>query len=102
MTDEEIRAEAIDRIARADYARWKVQYDKLADDLGDEPAPPYDDAPITGTGPKPTYRRAAVRNAADAVDALGDMLPIGEESRYLGRGRDRRTRYVTAWREVTE
>ncbi len=38
--------------------------------------------------------------AGRMVDDLGDLLPTGTESRYIGRGLDRRTRYVTDWKEM--
>ncbi|MFD4457680.1 hypothetical protein [Nocardia sp. NPDC058480] len=83
MTPEEIRAEAIERIARADYLR-RYRADGFMWETTTE-----------------AIRGQHRATAALAVDALGDMLPIGEESRYLGRGMDRRARYFTGWREVT-
>lgn len=42
MTPEEIRAEAIDRAARALYAAWKAANDRLAAAMGLDPTPSYD------------------------------------------------------------
>lgn len=78
-----IRAEALDRIARHLFAV------DAADACGGDP---FDDWAAR-------YRR----KAEPILEALGDLLPTGIESRYLGRGLDRRTRYVTDWQtEVTK
>ncbi|MFD3748356.1 hypothetical protein [Nocardia sp. NPDC058633] len=90
MTPEEIRAEAIERVARADWERDR----ELGRLFGD--AATWEELDKLAPGDENEWRV----DAAVLVDALGDMLPIGEESRYLGRGLDRRARYVTAWREV--
>lgn len=75
MTPEEIRAEAIDRIARTEYDAWKVAYDHIIrDDPHEQPAPTYDAAPA-GYGMKTGFQRSAAR----VVDALGDLLPTGRQ-----------------------
>lgn len=81
MTPEEIRAEAIDRAARALYAAWKAANDRLAAAMGLDPTPSYDEG---GDG---SPRKQAFRAHAEvAVDALGDMIPTGRQwaARYPG------------------
>jgi predicted Zn-dependent protease with MMP-like domain len=75
-TPEEIRAEAVDRVAR-----------RVAENSG-----------------RVTPNHIDHFQAGELVDALGDLLPTAMEGRYIGRGLLRRTRYVTDWREpeVTE
>ncbi|MBF6358108.1 hypothetical protein IU449_26795 [Nocardia higoensis] len=100
MTPDEIRALAAERVARAEYDDWKTHYDAITnrDVLDSEPpAPSFDNAP-DDYGPKQAYRRRAQR----VVDALAELLPVAVEQRYLGRGMDRKTRYVTNWIEHVE
>lgn len=81
MTPEEIRAEAIERIARADYEFWTSAWGKVA---GSEPqAPAYDDVPESGHSPAEHYRRAAIAEGTRAVDALGDLIPTGIDTRTI-------------------
>ncbi|MEV6219837.1 hypothetical protein [Nocardia sp. NPDC051833] len=88
MTAEEIRAEAIERVARADYLR-RYRADGFMWETTTEA--------IRGR------HRAA---AALAVDALGDMLPTGVERLAAYAVTDRTDdrlmqRYTTNWQDVT-
>ncbi|WP_305780044.1 hypothetical protein [Nocardia nova] len=85
-TPEEIRAEAIERIAAAEYLHWTSS--RAEESTWDD---------CTGQ-----WRDRFVDKATRAVDALGDLLPTAVEGRYIGRGLLRRTRYVTDWREPEE
>lgn len=67
MNAEEIRAEAIDRIARHQYNLWKHAVDGTGDYL---PPPTFDNA-IDTHG----FKRSCQQSAAEVVDALGDLLP---------------------------
>lgn len=98
MTPEEIRAAAIERLARSEYDAWKEAYDRLDDG---PPAPTFDEAG-DGYSMKRGYRRIAARQ----VDALGDLLPTAEEISTCfpdepAADDEPMRRYVTAWREVT-
>ncbi|MFC9966313.1 hypothetical protein ACFVH4_18955 [Nocardia ignorata] len=100
MTPEEIRAEAIDRIARASYAAWKHQYDVFEHASGfNALAPGYDD------WPRWPERESSIVTATRAIDALGDLLPTGEEISTCfpdepAADDEARRRYVTDWRCV--
>lgn len=83
MTAEEIRAEAIERIARARFARGVGTNGRTWDEL-------------------PDWAEVYLDGAAKDVDALGDLLPVAVEGRYIGRGMLRRTRFVTNWKEPEE
>lgn len=61
----DIRAKAIDTLARVDYAAWKESYDQLEGDAGGRHfAPDYDDAT------RWSARAVAITAATRAVDAL--------------------------------
>lgn len=87
-TREQIRAEAIERIARCLYERER----SICGVPGDLPW----DRQADG------WRDSWRGDAAGVVDALGDLLPTAMEGRFIGRGTARRTRYVTDWREPEE
>ncbi|MBF6416933.1 hypothetical protein [Nocardia cyriacigeorgica] len=72
MTPEEIRAQAIEVIERAEHDGW-LSGESLAEKAD---------------------------RVADALAAAG-LLPTGAEEGYIGRSRRRRQRYVTDWREIT-
>ncbi len=128
MNAAEIRAEAIERIARDSYESWRAVFNGLPV-YEDDPPPalPYDEAP-DDYHPK----RASRRTAVEAVDALGDLLPTKAEWGYhcgecgaddasedactpgepcvyspdrsvirkIRSGCDTQRRYVTAWRPI--
>ncbi|WP_029931071.1 hypothetical protein [Nocardia otitidiscaviarum] len=114
MTPEEIRAEAIERIARAEYTSWLERVRTKAAEWGEKCEHlPWNEAPDEGEWGRDRWRRAHVAN----VDALGDMLPTVIEQRVhpcdcqpcpeceaaaLADGATRQQRYVTAWQEMTE
>ncbi|MFE3052286.1 hypothetical protein [Nocardia sp. NPDC059239] len=83
-TRDEIRDKAIDRLARWKYEAWRKAVNDMPPIRGCEPSPgplSYDEAP------EHDYtRRAYRREAAKTVDALGDLLPTGQELRELEDG----------------
>ncbi|NEW49359.1 hypothetical protein GV792_04785 [Nocardia cyriacigeorgica] len=91
MTAEEIRAEAIERIARAEWAehhRAETVMDKRA-----------------WASERPAFRDTYRRWAARMVDALGDLLPTGEEISTSfpdepAADDGAMHRYVTDWKEM--
>ncbi len=108
MTPGEIRAEAIERIARADYTAWLERVRDVSD-RWDEPCEhlPWEDAPDEGEWGRDHWRRLHART----VDALGDLLPVAEvrrpkttevasraEVRHLTVGIERA--FITEWQEV--
>ena len=98
-TREQIRAEAIERIARAEYTSWLERVRVKAAEWGEECKHlPWDEQPDSGEWGRDYWRRIH----AGMVDALGDLLPTAMEGRFIGRGMLRRTRYVTDWREPQE
>lgn len=105
MTPEQIRAEATERIARAEYTSWLERVRARYVQDGEEcPHLPWDDAPDGGEWGRDRWRSAHVAN----VHALGDLLPVGVQESVDtwsdGRGRiireRRQVRYVGEWREV--
>jgi hypothetical protein len=80
MTPEEIRAEAIELIARDRFARGIGLSGKTWDEL-------------------PEWAATYLESAAHAVAAIDHLLPTGRQSQYLGIGRRRRHRYITDWTE---
>lgn len=71
MNTDTIRAEAIERIARAFYESWRSIFNGMPKYEGDPPdALPYDEA-----SDYYQIKRAYQRQATEAVDALGDLLP---------------------------
>ncbi|AHH20808.1 hypothetical protein NONO_c60320 [Nocardia nova SH22a] len=81
-TREQIRADAIERIARKMF------------EIDPREREPFDSAYLP-----PEVRDHYRKYAGVFVDALGDLLPTAMEGRFIGRGLARRTRYVTDWRE---
>ncbi|MQY24582.1 hypothetical protein [Nocardia aurantia] len=74
MSDGDIRAVAIERIARLSYADWKTQHDRgVGYDGEGGAAPEWADAP-GDSGPKLAFLTAA----GESVDAIGDLLGPGE------------------------
>jgi hypothetical protein len=104
---DEIRAEAIERIARAFYESWREIFNAMPKYPGDGPeALPYDEAPDDYK-----MKRGYRRQAAEVVAALGDLLPDayvesrgGCDVEKFGGEIVRRIpleeRYMTEWREV--
>jgi hypothetical protein len=97
---DEIRDEAIERVARAFYESWREIFNAMPKYPGDGPeALPYDEA-----ADDYKMKRGYRRQAAEAVDALGDLLPTVEEFNYfktnVSAGVVRARRYMTEWREV--
>lgn len=86
-TREQIRAEAVERIARGEFTFEARPLTPAPGEWAALPSPVQD-----------RYRR----RAAVLVDALGDLLPTAMEGRFIGRGMLRRTRYVTDWQEPEE
>ncbi|WP_280320068.1 hypothetical protein [Nocardia wallacei] len=96
MSKDDIRAEAVERIANV--IRSKHWCTDLDDGLGG-----YECCCGDSWG-FPTFdgcqtRHNAARTAAEYVDALGDIFPIATEESYIGRSTRRRWRYVTGWVE---
>lgn len=83
-TPDEIRALYIETLACADYMRL-FEPDGFRWDSTTE-----------------RVRDGHRRRAAQSVAALSEagLLPTGVEGRYIGRGLQRRTRYVTDWVEA--
>lgn len=90
MTAEQVRGEAIDRLARFEYEFTHPPHAYL-----NPSAWTWDARPESS---RDLYREWAARR----IDALGDMLPTEVESGLIGRSLRRRTRYVGPWQEVTE
>lgn len=87
---EQIRAEYVEIIAQAFYEADSA--DEMA--TTGEPSLPWERLDEAG-------RWRCVHDAALAVDALATVgrLPTGIDSRYIGRGLLRRSRYVTEWQD---
>ena len=104
MNAEEIRAEAIERIARVDYTGWLERVRaKYTEDGETCEHLPWDEQPDEGEWGRDRWRRFHTA----AVDALGDMLPTDIETTVsydlTGAGNDRRMRrFVCPWQEVTD
>lgn len=82
--DEEIRAAAIEVLARTERDAWKASFDLL--DGGDGPqAPPFDDAPADHV-----IMHGIMRQAARDIDALAEagLLPTGVEWGVADHGED--------------
>lgn len=90
-TADEIRAEAIERLARGQFDIDETDYATLA-----MPKREWRDVPEQVRG---RYRG----DAANLVDALGDLLPTRRETAAKAialTGWSRRQRYLTEWLEV--
>lgn len=103
MNAEQIRAEAIEVLARTEWDAWKASFDLL--DGGDAPpAPSYDDAPDDHI-----IKVGVLRQARRDVDALAvaGLLPIETQRlaayAVLDTSDDHLVqRYLTDWRGVSE
>lgn len=95
MTAEEIRAEAIERLAVGQFSIDERDFSSPG-------------APAREWAAVPEMVRQRYRAAAEPlVGALGDLLPIGEEISTCfpdepAADEEAMRRYVTAWREVTD
>lgn len=95
MTPEEIRAEAIERLAIGQFDVDESDYSRL-----DAPARDWDAVP---EGVRERYRV----DAEPLVDALGDLLPTGTQEKpdptdWPTKYRPPWRRYTTDWKPVTE
>ncbi|WP_446224958.1 hypothetical protein ACTWPB_07525 [Nocardia sp. IBHARD005] len=96
MTPEQILAEAIEVIARADFAHIEM----VTACKHQRKPRRWEDAPEADR----VFHRELAAVAAEAIDRAG-LLPVAVETAVsLDDAGDRRTRYVTAWRPqvVTE
>jgi hypothetical protein len=85
VTPEQIRAEYVETLARAaylDWCRYRAEESTWEDCTGET-------------------RRLRLEHAEMLADALAaeGKLPTEVEGRYIGRGEQRRTRYVTEWQD---
>lgn len=88
---EQIHAEYIETLARAQRAADLKYYPQRGDGT------PREDWEVM-----PDWRRRQyLDSVVPFVDALAEagLLPIAVDARYIGRGEQRRTRYVTEWQD---
>ncbi|MGI5223033.1 hypothetical protein [Nocardia sp. CA-290969] len=111
MNAEQIRAEAIEALARSRYERVRLASNSRSmPPWDDEPGEPYDIGGVTAVqvgsfDPRRRYRVQAAFEV-DALAAAGLLPTIVEEVETGVWGVDkpvrRRVRYLTEWREVSE